>query len=330
MLLNKVGKSLGLRSVLKAVVVSMVLVVCSLSAAMAVTLTQVTGFGSNPGNLLMFKYVPAGVPANAAVVMLLHGCTMSASTYDDEPGWVKYADSKKFILVFAQQQSSNHQNLCFRWFLPAHINRDQGEALSIKQMIDKIKATHSVDSNRVFISGLSAGGAMTAVMLATYPDVFAGGGIMSGLPYKCASTESEAQNPCMNPGKNLTPQQWGDLARSGYPGYTGRKPKVAIWHGDADYIVYPPNLNEQMEQWTNYHGISQTPAVSDTFYGHARKIYRNGSGTDLVMTVSLKGAGHATAVDPGTAEEQCGAWAGFVSDFNVCSTYHTAKFWGLF
>jgi poly(hydroxyalkanoate) depolymerase family esterase len=310
---------------IKAVITGIALTACV--AASAVTLTQVTGFGSNPGNLLMYKYVPAGLPANAPVVVLLHGCTQSASTYDDEPGWVKYADLKKFILVLPQQQSSNHQNLCFRWFLPAHITRGQGEALSIKQMVDNIKANHSVDSSRVFVSGLSAGGAMTGVMLATYPDVFAGGGIMSGLPYHCATTESEAQNPCMNPGKNLTPQQWGDLARNGYAGYTGRKPKVAIWHGDADYIVYPPNLTEQMEQWTNYHGISQTPTVSDTVPGgHPRKIY----GNNQVMTVVLKGAGHATAVDPGTAENQCGAWAGFVSDFNVCSTYYTAKFWGLF
>ncbi|CAN5441622.1 hypothetical protein BH11PSE11_BH11PSE11_30440 [soil metagenome] len=323
--------SRSLRAFLKSSAIAIALAICSIPAAMAVTLTPVTGFGSNPGNLLMYKYVPAGLPANAAVVMLLHGCTQSAGVYDDEPGWVKYADSKKFILVFAQQQSSNHQNLCFTWFKPGDISRDQGEALSIKQMVDTIKATHSVDSSRVFVSGLSAGGAMTAVMLATYPDVFAGGGIMSGLPYKCGLTESEAQAPCMNPGKNLSPQQWGDLARSGYPGYGGRKPKVAIWHGDADYIVYPPNLNELMEQWTNYHGIGQTPAVTDTVPGgHTRRTYRNGSGQDVVMTVVLKGAGHATAVDPGSAENQCGAWAGFVSDFNVCSTYYTAKFWGLF
>jgi poly(hydroxyalkanoate) depolymerase family esterase len=322
--------AISLRGILQTMIAGVALMLLAMQGAFAVTLTQVTGFGSNPGNLLMYKYVPAGVPANAPLVMLLHGCTMSAGTYDDEPGWVKYADSKKFILVFAQQQSSNHQNLCFRWFLPGHISRDQGEALSIKQMVDKMKATHSIDSSKVYVSGLSAGGAMTAVMLAAYPDVFAGGGIMSGLPYKCGLTEAEAQNPCMYPGKNQSPQQWGDLARSGYPGYGGRKPKVAIWHGDADYLVYPVNMNELMEQWTNYHGISQTPAVSDTLFGHARKIYRNGSGQDVVMTVSLKGGGHATAVDVGTAENQCGAWAGFVSDYNVCSTYWTAKFWGLF
>jgi poly(hydroxyalkanoate) depolymerase family esterase len=314
-----------LRNLFKTALAGIALALCA--SASAANLVAVTSFGSNPGNLQMFKYVPAGLPAGAPVVVLLHGCTQSAASYDDEAGWVKYADLKKFILVFPQQKSANHGNLCFRWFLPAHITRGQGEALSIKQMVDTIKAQHSVDSNRVYISGLSAGGAMTAVMLATYPDVFAGGGIMAGLPYKCGTTEAEAQRPCMNPGKNLTPQQWGDLARGGYPGYTGRKPKVAIWHGDADYIVYPPNLTELMEQWTNYHGISQTPSVSDTVPGnHPRKIY----GSNQVMTVVLKAGGHATSVDPGSAENQCGAWAGFVSDYNVCSTYYTAKFWGLF
>jgi poly(hydroxyalkanoate) depolymerase family esterase len=232
-------------------------------------------------------------------------------------------------LVFAQQQGINNSSKCFNWFQSGDITRGYGEALSIKQMVDKMKATHSVDASRVFVSGLSAGGAMTSVMLATYPDVFAGGGIMAGLPYKCA-TSSSAAFSCMSPGVNKTPQQWGDLARSGYSGYTGRKPKVVIFHGTSDYTVNHMNLTELMEQWTNYHGIDQTAEVSDTLNGYPRKIYRNGSATNLVMTVSVTGMGHGTPIDPGTAASQCGVAASYILDTSTCSTYHAGKFWGLF
>jgi poly(hydroxyalkanoate) depolymerase family esterase len=316
-------------SLLKIAAATLTMAVCTMQTASAATLTHVSSFGSNPGALVMYKYVPASMPTNAPVVVLLHGCTQSAASYDDEPGWVKFANTYKFYLVFAQQQSSNNINKCFNWFQSGDITRGYGEALSIKQMVDKIKATHSVDSSRVFVSGLSAGGAMTAVMLAAYPDVFAGGAINAGIPYKCA-TSSLAAFGCMSPGVNKTPQQWGDLARSGYKGYTGRKPKVAIFHGSSDSTVKPMNLTELMEQWTNYHGIDQTADVSDTVGGYPRKIYRTSSGYNRVMTVSITGMGHGTAINPGTYSSQCGVAAPYILDVNLCSTYYAAKFWGLF
>jgi poly(hydroxyalkanoate) depolymerase family esterase len=318
------AKSARIASATRALLAAATLSLCAFQNVTAATLTPVTSFGTNPGALLMYKYVPPSMPASAPVVVLLHGCTQSAASYDDEPGWVKFANQHKFYLVFAQQQSANNSNKCFNWFQLGDITRGQGEALSIKQMVDKMKATHSVDGNRVYVSGLSAGGGMTAVMLATYPDVFAGGSIMAGLPYKCATSTSAAFS-CMSPGVNKTPTDWGNLARSGYSGYTGRKPLVAIFHGTSDFTVKNTNLTELMEQWTNYHGVSQTPTVSDTVKGQARRIYGG-----KVMTVSISGMGHGTAIDPGTAGDQCGVAASYILDANICSTYFTGKFWGLF
>lgn len=311
-------------SLLKAFLAAAALSICAAHGAFAATLTPVTSFGTNPGNLLMYKYVPASMPASAPVVVLLHGCTQSAASYDDEPGWVKFANQHKFYLVFAQQQSGNNFNKCFNWFQLGDISRGQGEALSIKQMVDKMKATHSVDGSRVYVSGLSAGGAMTAVMLATYPDVFAGGAVNAGLPYKCA-TSSGAAFSCMSPGVNKTATDWGNLARSGFSGYTGRKPLVAIFHGSTDATVKAMNMTELMEQWTNYHGLSQTPSSSDTVKGYARKNYGG-----KVMTVSITNMGHGTAIDPGANADQCGVAASYILDANICSTYFTGKFWGLF
>ncbi|MBI1891174.1 MAG: PHB depolymerase family esterase [Burkholderiales bacterium] len=309
---------------LKSLLAAAAVAACTTHSAFGATLTQVFSFGTNPGNLLMYKYVPASMPSSAPVVVLLHGCSQSAASYDDEPGWVKFANQYKFYLVFAQQQTINNSGKCFNWFAPGDHTRGQGEALSIKQMVDKIKATHSVDANRVYVSGLSGGAAMTAVMLAAYPDVFAGGAINAGIAYKCA-TSSSAGFSCMYGLVNKTPQQWGDLARSGYSGYTGRKPLVAIFNGTADSAVNINNLTELMEQWTNYHGISQTPTTSDTLKGYPRKIYGG-----KVMTVEITGMDHGTAIDPGTGADQCGVAASYFIDVNLCSTYYSAKFWGLF
>lgn len=105
---------------------------------------------------------------------------------------------------------------------------------------------HGIDPGRVFVTGLSAGGAMTSVMLATYPDVFAGGAIVAGIPYRCGTGLSAAFS-CMSPGKDLSPDAWGDKVRNA-SGHTGPWPRVSIWHGGSDYTVNVLNATEEMEQ----------------------------------------------------------------------------------
>ena len=102
------------------------------------------------------------------------------------------ADQHGFALLFPEQQRPNNPHLCFNWFLPNDIRRDSGEALSIRQMVEAMILAHGLDRLRVFVTGLSAGGAMASVMLSAYPDVFAGGAIIAGLPYGCAATIPEA------------------------------------------------------------------------------------------------------------------------------------------
>lgn len=296
-------------------------------AAPASAQTEVTGFGSNPGNLRMFKFVPTGLPVSAPLVVALHGCSQSASSYDAETGWQLLANRWNFALLLPQQQSSNNSSSCFNWFEPGDTTRGQGEALSVKQMVDRILADHGGAAARVYVTGLSAGGAMTATMLATYPDVFAGGAILSGLPHRCATTQSAAFS-CMNPGSNLTPAQWGDKVRAAST-WSGPWPILSVWHGDADSIVRPINLTESMEQWTNVQGIDQTPDVSDTVAGYPHKVYKDASGNARVETWSITGMGHGTPVDPGTGETQCGTAGAYILDANVCSSYYIGRWWGL-
>jgi poly(hydroxyalkanoate) depolymerase family esterase len=302
-----------------------VLLLCA--GARAQTLTEVTGFGSNPGNLKMFKIVPSGLPANAPVVVAMHGCAQSASSYDVETGWVLLANRWKFALVLPQQQSGNNSSSCFNWFESGDISRGSGEALSIRQMVTRILSDHGGDPARVYVTGLSAGGAMTAAMLATYPEVFAGGAIMAGIPYNCGVGTTAAFS-CMNPGSDLTPTQWGNKVRAA-SSHTGPWPIVSIWHGSSDTTVRPVNLTEAMEQWTNVHGIDQVADLEDTLGGFPRKQYKTSGGAVRVETVLVTGMGHGTPVDPGAGEEQCGTAGAYILDVNLCSSYWIGRFWGL-
>ncbi|WP_235217021.1 extracellular catalytic domain type 1 short-chain-length polyhydroxyalkanoate depolymerase [Archangium violaceum] len=293
--------------------------------------TQVTSFGTNPGNLKMWKYVPANMPANAPLVVALHGCTQQANAYPNT-GWSALADQLKFYVLYPEQVSGNNQNICFNWFEPGDITRGQGEALSIKQMVDKMKADHAIDGRRVFVTGLSAGAAMTLVMAAAYPDVFAGAAPMAGVPYKCATSMTEAFS-CMSPGADKTPAAWADLVRNAYPGYTGPYPKISIWHGTGDYVVKNTNQNEAVEQWTAVHGIDLTADVNDTVAGYPHKGYKDAAGNVLVETYALTGMGHGTPIDPATkfpgGSAACGTAGAYILDTDICSTWYVAKFFGL-
>ena len=138
----------------------------------------------------MFAYAPAHLPPKAPLVIALHGCTQTADEYDHGTGWSSLADNLGFAVVYPQQQPANNPHNCFSWFLPDDIVRGHGEALSIREMVEHAIATFAADRGKAFVTGLSAGGAMASVMLATYPEVFAGGAIIAGLPYGCASNVS--------------------------------------------------------------------------------------------------------------------------------------------
>ncbi|WP_140394547.1 extracellular catalytic domain type 1 short-chain-length polyhydroxyalkanoate depolymerase, partial [Streptomyces recifensis] len=135
------------------------------AAQASVSLTRVTAFGSNPGALTMYTYRPAGLPAGAPVVLALHGCTQNAQVYADNSGLPQLADRDKFLLVLAETTSANNLNKCFNWFQSTDNQRDQGEALSLRQMAGHAVSALGADPARVYVTGLSAGGAMTAVML---------------------------------------------------------------------------------------------------------------------------------------------------------------------
>jgi poly(hydroxyalkanoate) depolymerase family esterase len=147
------------------------------------------------------------------LVIALHGCTQTADEYNHGTGWSSLADSLGFAVVYPQQEPANNPKNCFSWFLPGDIARGHGEALSIREMVDYAIAKFAADHRKVFVTGLSAGGAMASVMLATYPEVFAGGAIIAGLPYGCASNVQQAFE-AMFTEQGHTPRELGDRVRA--------------------------------------------------------------------------------------------------------------------
>jgi len=297
-------------------------------AAAQGTFAQVTSFGSNPGNLQMYSYVPSGLPAGAPLVVALHGCTQNATDYYDDSGWPKYADLWDFAVVFPQQQSSNNSEDCFDWYTPSDYDRGDGEAESIIQMVQYAESSYGVNPSRIYITGLSAGGGMTDDMLASYPDVFAGGSIDSGLPADCATSLTNAYT-CEYDSLNDTSAQLGALAKNADPSYSGPYPRIAIWQGTADTTVAPVNATEEMDQWTDLWGISQTASSTQSLTGGTTEsIYNDSSGNPAVESYSISGMSHGLAVEPGSATADCGTTASYFLNY-ICSSYYTALFFGL-
>jgi poly(hydroxyalkanoate) depolymerase family esterase len=279
-------------------------------------LNPVTGFGSNPGQLSMYLYVPQTLPATKVpVVVAMHGCTQSASAYG-AAGWNDLAEQQSFLVIYPQTSANND---CFMWWDPTQARRDQGQAWSIKQMVDYVKGQYDV--GEVFVTGLSAGGAMTAVMVAAYPDVFSGGAVMSGIAYRCADTQNDAYT-CMFSDRGWSAQQWGDLIRGAAPA-PAKLPRVAVWQGTSDYTVTKANADEIVAGWTNVHGLSQSPTTTETVGPATHNRYADASGTVQVEEWLIQGMGHGTALDP---SHGCGVAGAFMLDEGICSTRYAADF----
>jgi len=310
--------------------------VAAASPARAQSLVQVTDFGSNPGGLRMWKYVPSGMPQNAPLVLALHACSQQAADYV-KAGWNPLADKYKFYVVYPEQTTTNNALTCFNWAGnntnpvtgnndPANLTRGMGENQSMKQMVDKMKADYSIDGKRVFISGLSGGGAQTALMLATWPDVFAAGATFAGIPYYCTINKNQVTT-CLNPGITHTPKEWGDLVRNDFASYTGPWPRIAIWQGTKDSVVNPNNQTELMKQWTDVHGIGQTPTSSGSVAANVtRDVYADGNGVPVVEVLKVANMDHGVPVDP---KNGCGTAAQYFNDVGVCSAQVLADDWGL-
>ncbi|PWJ86926.1 poly(hydroxyalkanoate) depolymerase family esterase [Mesorhizobium loti] len=289
-------------------------------------LCDVTGFGSNPGALRARLFVPENLQEDAPLVVVLHGCTQIAAGYDHGSGWSQLAAEQGFTVLFPEQQRANNANLCFNWFVPGDIRRDSGEALSIRQMIEAAVVAHGLDRKRIFITGLSAGGAMATVMVAAYPEVFAGGAIIAGLAYGSASTIPEAFDRMRGHG-GPSKAELQRLVREASP-HKGPWPKISVWQGSADNTVVPSNADAIVAQWHGVHNVGTSPTRVETVDGQTRQVWCDSSGRELIEKYTVAGMGHGTPLKT-AGDDGLGGAGPFMLDVGISSTRHIACSWGL-
>ncbi|MFC8907266.1 alpha/beta hydrolase family esterase, partial [Micromonospora sp. NPDC057140] len=277
-------------------------VITAATPASAATLTQVTNFGTNPTNLQMHLYVPDRVAARPALLLALHYCTGSGPAIHTGFQLSSLADRYGYIVVYP---SVTRSSKCWDVSSPQALRRDGGsDPVGLKSMIDYVRNRYPVDPSRIGVAGFSSGAMMTNVMAGLYPDVFNAGVSSSGVPFGCFATTngSEWNSECSGGRIVKTPQQWGDLVRNAYPGYTGKRPRMQIWHGTTDTTLSYVNFGEQVKQWTNVLGVSQTPSYTDYPQTSAtRTRYGGTGGTAPVEAISFQGYGHSIPFDAAQA-----------------------------
>jgi poly(hydroxyalkanoate) depolymerase family esterase len=286
-------------------------------------LTEITNFGLNPGQLRMLAYVPEQFVENPPLVVVLHGCRQTAEGYDQGTGWSELAEQHGFIVCLPEQRGGNNPQHCFNWFNERNTTRGSGEAGSIASMVQHLVETHGVDQDRIFVTGLSAGGAMAATMLAAYPDVFAAGAVIAGLPYRAATSIGGALDAMSN-GDRRTHLESGASVR-GASEHEGPWPRLSVWHGTADETVAHVNAAALVGQWRDLNGLGPTPAREERASGHTRRVWLDASGAEVIVEYELDDFGHGAPLEAA----ELGQPGPFLMEAGISSTLHIAEFFGV-
>jgi len=261
--------------------------------ASAASLVQVTNFGANPTNLQMYEYVPATVQAHPPILLALHYCSGSGPAFYSGTEFASLADKYGFVVIYPSVTRSND---CWDVSTPGALTHNgNSDPAGLISMIQYVEQHNNGDASRVYVTGASSGGMATNVMLGDYPDVFKAGAAFMGVPFGCfATTDGSMWNTACAQGQiSKTPQQWGDLVRAADPGYTGVRPRMQLWHGTNDTTLYYANFGEEIKQWTNVLGVSQTPSTTDSPQpGWTHTTYKDVSGVAQVDAYSIADTGH--------------------------------------
>jgi poly(hydroxyalkanoate) depolymerase family esterase len=294
---------------LKQIIISVVVLTCLNTVAYG---GWVAGEVKNSSGSLEYKlWVASGYRKDKSVplVLMLHGCMQKVEDLSTASGMNDLADKKNFLVVYPEQTAAANPLRCWNWFDAKHQSRDAGEPSLIAAVISDIRSSYNVDAHRVFVVGISAGGAMAVVMGATYPELFAGLGVIAGLEYK-AGTTVEAGLAAMKRG-GPSPDQQGVLAFQAIQKSSGEPKKrmpVIAFQGTKDPYVTPLNTDQLIAQWAQTNDYLDDGKDNDSVtvqspnevkgavpngYSYTRYLYKDSSGQSLLEKWLVDDLGHA-------------------------------------
>ncbi len=298
-------------------------------------LVEVKNFGTNPGRIKMFLHEPKIGKLSSLrkpLVVVLHGCSQSAEGIAKQTQWNILADKYGFYVVYPQQNLYNNPSLCFNWFSSEDVNKGQGESLSIKEMLNHMINNFPIDEDRVFVYGVSAGAAMSVVLMANFPEVIDGGAVLAGGPFMPELTDLQRIDLMFSPKEN-TAEKLGAPILKLNSGYVGNYPKALIIQGKNDLVVNPKNANLLVKQWSFLHQINDSLTDTITEFNQSRDVtkfnFKNNEEETKVIFYEINRMGHSIPIDPGTLNNQGGEKTMYTIDKDFFSTYFIAKDFGL-
>ncbi len=249
-------------------------------------------FTNEAGTRAYRLYVPSSYAGRPVpLIVMLHGCTQSAEDFAKGTGMNALAEAEGFLVAYPEQSKAANPNRCWNWFNPRDQKRDSGEPSIIAGMTREIAASYAVDPTRIYVAGLSAGGAAAAVMGATYPDLFAAVCVHSGLPAGSAKDVGSALAAMRSP------KDPSGLPHAAVLHGRGRLVPTIVFHGDKDATVHPNNgqhviAQSRTREWDALRAVSHPGRVPG---GHAytRTDHHDAAGRVVLELWEIHGAGHA-------------------------------------
>jgi poly(hydroxyalkanoate) depolymerase family esterase len=280
--------------------------------------TALIEFGSNPGELTASYF--QGAKNNKNLIVLLHGCVQQGEMLAQQSGLMALANKKQFSLLIPQQSQKNNIKGCFNWFSSQDIERNQGESLSIKNMITSVNAEQNFSN--IYIIGLSAGGAMASSVLVNYPDLFTAGAIIAGIPYPCANNLITAI-ACMRSGPSQDSEQLTQLVHQ-INSSASHWPALSIWTGTQDAVVNPKNSQQLAIHWAELTQSSKQPIISK-HQGYKISQWQGQNKQVNVELIEVENMGHGIAVAPQKIDG--GSEAPFVIDTPISTVLYLLDAW---
>jgi len=249
----------------------------------------------------VYEEEQGGVP----LIVMLHGCRQDAEDFAAGTQMNDLAEREGFLVLYPEQRLGANLLDCWNWFEPSNQERGSGEPSIIAGATERVIADYNIDADRVYVAGISAGGAMTSIMGATYPDLYAAIGVHSGLEYKAANNTWAARAAQRDGGPDPDQQGYKAFLRAHEE---ARVLPIIVFHGEEDEEADVVNAHQTLSQWAqtndySYDGsdndsITDEPADTlreQTWEGHdyVRYVYENPQGDVIMEKWIVEGLGHA-------------------------------------